>query len=136
MSYLRTDRPGLGSYSRVPNWAWEFYPPPYNFLAPAPVRGPRGQVAPEEAALVSSGFSGCGGSCGCGGTCGSALRNIRGVGQGLLNTGLFESGDMSTWGWGEYLVIAGGIYLVGSLFGDAKKVGRKSSKAARVFVAS
>jgi hypothetical protein len=56
--------PGLGSYQRIGNWSWEFYPPPYDFLAP-PASAPRpGSLLPEERDQPTLGL-GCGATCSC-----------------------------------------------------------------------
>jgi hypothetical protein len=136
---------GFGDYEHTGNWSWEFYPPPYDFLAPknsvampAPVlytpqhyAGPRG-----------TGVSGCG----CGGTCGGCGGgHSHGMGQDdsttaaptTLNLGtLFSSGlDFTSWGIGEWAIAGLGAYLVISLFSDVskgtKKVTRSVSSARR-----
>jgi hypothetical protein len=102
---------GLGAYQRVGDWTWEFDgPEAYAFLNPL-------DSAPQPAPILS----GLGG-CGCGGTCGGCGDgHSHGMGQatgGVLGTGLFSSTDISTWGWGEWVAVAGAVYLGGSLIGD------------------
>lgn len=110
---------GLGFYDDTGNYSWEFYPPPYDFLAPGPGDPAPGMVAPEEANLTN----GLGG-CGCGGSCCSSSK---GVGQIDLSNILptfytpFASSDISTWGWEEWGIILAGGYLVISMIGDAAK---------------
>ncbi len=65
----------------------------------------------------------------CGGTCGE-----KGMGQtstGLFGTGLFVSSDPTTWGVGEYAVIAVGGYLAINMISDAQSAGRGVKKAYR-----
>lgn len=108
-------------YDQTRNWSYLFYPPPYNFLAP-PARLAPGQLVPED--VLQPRGMGC---ADCGGTC-------DGLGQastGLFGTGLFVSADPSTWGWGEYAVLAGGGYLAISLISDAQSAGGAVRKAYR-----
>jgi hypothetical protein len=115
MAYL-TQR-GMGSYDQVGDRTWEYYPPPYDFLAP------RDSVAIPAPILYTpgGGLSGLGG-CGCGGTCGGCGDHSHGM--GLFDTGL----DMSGWGLPEYGVLAGAAFLVYSLVSGGRKA-RKSSRA-------
>lgn len=117
---------GIGDYQPVADYSFEFYPPPYNFLAPADSRAIPPPVLPIKNGL------GCG--CGCGGGC----AENQGLGQGLFNTGLFTSANPSTWGWGEWAALGVGLYFAGSLIGDvgrgasaAGKSGRRLSRKAR-----
>lgn len=115
-------------YQQTPDYSWLFFPPPYNFLAP-PAKLPKpGQIAPENV-FQSMGLSGtCNGMgcASCGGTCGMGQ-----AGNGLFGTGLFVSSDPTTWGVGEYAVIAIGGYLVISMVSDAQSAGRATKKAYR-----
>lgn len=113
-------------YIAVPNYSWEFWPPPYNFLAPPSVLAKPGQVQPQDLMQISPTGLGCtGGACNCGGAC-------KGLGQaGLFGTGLFESLDTSTWGWGEWASIAVGGYLVIKLFLDAQTAGAATKRTYR-----
>jgi hypothetical protein len=57
------------------------------------------------------------------------LGQVRNYGLGLFDSG----GDWTSWGVGEWLTIAGGVYFVMSIFGDVgrgvgKVRGRRSSK--------
>lgn len=97
---------GLSGYERTGNWTWEFYPPPYDFLAPGNSR----PVLPFV-------YPGRGVGCGCGGSCGGACHG----GLGLFDSGL----DLSQWGLGEWAAVGIGVYLVTSLMGDAGRAGRK-----------
>jgi hypothetical protein len=120
---------GIGDYRNTGDWTWEFDPAPYDFLAPADSAVmPPPVIAPGA---FSGGLSGCGGGCGCGGRCSDGC----GLGQtGLFGTNLFESMDISTWGFGEWGAIAVGAYLLVSLMSDTKSVAKsvsKSSKARR-----
>jgi hypothetical protein len=114
MAYMR--QRGVGSYSPVGNWSWLYYPPPYDFLAPAdsvPI------AAPVLFTPAVSGLGGC--PCGCAGGCGARA--------GL---GLFESGfDWSQWGIGEWTAAAVGGYLALSVVGDLFKVGRVTARGYR-----
>jgi len=118
MAYL-LQRPGagLGEYDKTGNWFWEFYPPPYDFLAPRP-------AAKMPAPILGLGGCSCGGTGRCGGGCGHH--------HGL---GLFESGlDWSQWGIPEWTVAIGGSYLVLSLMGDLFRVGRTVSRPVKGYV--
>lgn len=110
---------GIGAYDNTGNWEWEYYPPPYDFLAPA------NGVAMPPPILAKRGVG-----CDCGGTCGGCGDHSHSSGIGL-----FDSTDFATWGWAEYLAIGGGLYLLFSLLGDAKsgakKVQRVRSKSRR-----
>lgn len=68
--------------------------------------------------------------CGCAGGCG--LFGLTMDGTGLLGTGLFSGGaDLSTWGIGEYAVLAFGAYAVWSLVSDVKTGAGKVRKRMR-----
>jgi len=114
--------PGFGAYQQTGDWSWEFFGPNADaFLAPA-------DSAPQPAPVL-----GMSGDCGCGGTCGGCGGHDHGMGQtsgGVLGTGLFSSTDISTWGWGEWLTVAAGVYLGGSLLGD---VGRGASSVRKSY---
>jgi hypothetical protein len=100
---------GLSGYQHTGDWTWEYYPPPYDFLAPR-----------NSAAVPPFVYPARGVGCGCGGSCGGACHG------GL---GLFESGlDLSQWGLGEWAAAALGVYLIGSLMGDAGRAGRQVRK--------
>jgi hypothetical protein len=71
--YTRGGR-GMGEYEKTGNWSWEFFPPPYAFLAPpdsAPMPAP---VITGEGRGVGCTGVGCTGGCGCNGACGGARR--------------------------------------------------------------
>lgn len=130
MSYMR--QRGLGEYEHTGDWGWEYYPPPYDFLAPsdsvpmpAPILGRRrGPVVafssanrggfPARRPIVAPGVGGCH----CGGTCGHCKAGL----------GLFDSMDFTTWGVGEWATVALGVYLLSSMFGDTRRVARSVSK--------
>jgi hypothetical protein len=117
--YLRQgglfEQSGIGDYEKTGNWEWEYYPPPYDFLAPR-------DSAAMPAPILQRGV-GCGGdSCNCGGTCGGAPA---------AGMGLFDSMDFTTWGVGEWGTIAVGAYIVISLFNDAGRATRTIRKATR-----
>lgn len=102
MAYLTQNRPGMGEYDKSGNWGWEFFPPPYDFLAPRP-------AAAMPAPILGMGGCGCGGRGGCGGGCASHRHGM----------GLFESGlDWSQWSIPEWTLVAVGSYLVISFLGD------------------
>ena len=115
---LGTRSRGFGSYDKTGDWEWMYYPPPYDFLAPAD------SVAVPAPILYtpSRGLSGCG----CGGTCGGCGDDHS---HGL---GLFDSGfDLSGWGVAEWGTVAFGVYVLAKVFGDAKRVGTKVRKVSR-----
>jgi hypothetical protein len=104
MAYMRQG--GLGSYDHTGDWSWEFYPPPYDFLAPA------NAAAMPAPILLTPGGGLSGAGCGCGGSCGGCGGHSHGM-------GLFESGfDWTQWGAGEWTVAGVGSYLAVSLMGD------------------
>jgi hypothetical protein len=110
---------GIGAYENSGDWTWMFNPYEYSFLNPA-----------DSKAQPAFGFSGLSG-CGCGGKCGGCggHSHDHGLGQGLFNTGLFESTDISTWGWGEWGVVAAGVYLGVSVVSDVIGAGRSVGSA-------
>ena len=120
MAYMK--QRGVGSYRNSGDWTWEFYPPPYDFLAPS-------DSAPMPApVLFTPGVGGLSG-CHCGGRCGGHGCGRGGVAGGL---GLFDSGlDLSQWGIGEWAIAGAGLYLALSLFGDTRKVAGKVRVASR-----
>jgi hypothetical protein len=103
------------AYRQTSDWTWEFYPPPYNFLAPGGGHGPAAPVLYTPAA----GLGGCGCGCNGHGSCGGGL-------------GLFESGfDWTQWSVGEWTVAAVGSYLAVSLFSDMARAGHKVRRSLR-----
>lgn len=124
MSYLRQNslferlgigatRRGVGDYDRVGDWTWEYYPPPYDFLAPAD-----SVAIPAPLLYTQRGMSGCH----CGGTCGGCSRGM----------GLFDSGfDISQWGTPEWVAAGVGFYLVAKILGDLGRGGQKIRRAVR-----
>ena len=117
MAYL-TQR-GIGAYDPVGDWRWEYYPPPYDFLAPADSHAvPAPILFPASAGRTAG--RGIGG-CGCGGSCGGCGGHSHGI-------GLFDSTDFATWGVAEWSVIAGGVYLLFSLWGDTKRGASRVSR--------
>ena len=108
---------GIGSYDKTGDWTWEYYPPPYDFLAPAD------SVAMPAPVLQGMGGCGCGGSCG---GCGGRHEHKHGM-------GLFDSMDWTTWGAGEWTAIAVGAYVLMSLVGDTKRTAVRSRAAAKAF---
>jgi hypothetical protein len=132
---------GIGEYDKVGNWAWQYYPPPYDFLAPTDsvaIPAPILYTPPEMSGHYHPG--GLGG-CSCGGTCGacSAAPHVHsfsgvtspGYPAGPGGLGLFDSMDMTSWGAGEWLVVGVGGYLAISIFGDLLKGGRAVRKTVR-----
>lgn len=115
MAYLSQRRMGMGSYDKVGDWGWEFYPPPYDFLAPL-------DSVPVPAPILytpGGGLSGCHCGGGCGGSCAHGM-------------GLFESGlDMTQWGAGEWITAGLGLYLLGSFMGDVGRAKQSVSKSVR-----
>lgn len=118
MAYMR--QYGLGEYDKTGDWTWEFYPPPYNFLAPADsvaIPAPVLYTRPRRSGL---GGCACAGACGGSGACGDH--------SGL---GLFESGfDVSQWGVGEWVAAAAISYLAVSIVGD---LGRGAQRVQRTY---
>lgn len=121
MAYMRQQ--GLGSYSPVGDWSWLYYPPPYDFLAPAD------SVALPAPVLFTPGGNGLGCACG-----GSDRCGCRPGGLGLFDSGL----DLNQWGVAEWGVVAGGAYLAMKLLGDVfavrqtvRRHGRKRAAAKR-----
>jgi len=104
---------GMGEYDQVGDWSSEFFPPPYDFLADQPA------AIPAPILYTPAGL-GNAAACRCGGTCG----HCRGL-------GLFDSMDFTTWGWSEWGMVAGGLYLLGSVLGDVGRTKRKISKTVR-----
>ncbi len=78
------------------SWTWEFYPPPYAFLAPR-------NASPMPAPLISASGRGLG----CDGKPCAKCAAAR-VGMGLFDGGLV----VTTWSLAEWL-IAGGAVVVG-----------------------
>lgn len=113
MSYL-PQRRGLSGYVNSGDWTWEYYPPPYEFLAP---RSAHAMVAPIL-------YPARGVGCGCGGGCGGACHS---AGLGLFDSGL----DLSQWGVGEWAAVGLGAYLLVSAFGDVKRVGGRIRRSGR-----
>jgi|SRR5882672_3913716 len=77
MSYVR----GAGDYTKVADWRWQWYPPPYR--AVSPVQAPKSNYYPTYASASEMGL-GCAGGCSCGGTCGK--------GMGLTHPGPWQLG--------------------------------------------
>lgn len=122
MGYIRA---GLGDYDRSGDWSWEFFPPPYDFLAPpdsapqpAPIMRGNRIVLPTPIVLAPKGVGDCG--CGCNGA---------GDCHGL---GLFDAGfDYTRWGAPEWTFIGVGAYLTLSLVGDLFTAGRTVKRGYR-----
>ena len=105
---------GVGAYDRVGDWSWEYFGPnAFAFLDPADSTP---QPAPHLHGM---------GDCGCGGKCGGCGGHSHGMGQGLLNTGLFQSTDVSTWSWMEWAVLGLGVWGAANILGDVRS-GAKS----------
>ena len=116
MAYLR--QRGIGAYSHSGDWTWEYYPPPYDFLAPA-----------DSVAMPAPVVNGLGG-CHCGGTCGGCGGHSHGM-------GLFDSGlDYSGWGLAEFAVVGAGVYLGVSLISDLFSAGRTVGRVRRAYRAA
>ena len=118
MAYLR--QVGLQGYEHSGDWSWEFYPPPYDFLAP-----PDGVAMPAPV-LYTPPASGPGLGCACGGSCGHCSSASGGL-------GLFDSGmDLTQWGAGEYVAAAGvaflGYKLLSGLMSTTRTVKRSIRK--------
>ena len=64
--------------------------------------------------------------CACGGSCCGGLGGLTFDGTGLLGTGLFSGGtDLSTWGAGEYGVLATAAYMLYSTVFTTRAAARK-----------
>lgn len=123
MAYMKQNlvtrgrRGGVAGYQNVGRWDWEFYPPPYDWLAPK-------NSAPQPAPILG----GRGMGCACSGSCGGGGCN---KGMGLFDTPF----DVSTWGMQEWAIAGIGAYLLISLLGDLKgakkRVVRYQRKSAR-----
>ena len=99
-------------YQNVGDWTAEFYPPPYDFMAPPQTGWASGHTHD---------CGGCGGGCGC--------ASCKGL-------GLFDSGlDVTQWGAAEWAVAALGVYLAMNILGDVsggvKRVKRFSTRRRR-----
>lgn len=118
MAYLN-QRGGLGAYDHTGDWSWEYYPPPYDFLAPAD-----STAMPAPFITSNGGLSGCG----CGGSCGGCGGHSHGM-------GLFDSGlDLTQWGVPEWSIAGLGLYTLFKLLGDTKRATsavRKSSRRSK-----
>jgi hypothetical protein len=93
-----------------------------------------GQLLPAHPVIYPQFIAPKGLGCGCAGMgCGCAgVGGLTMDGTGLLGTGLFSGGmDLSTWGVGEYLVLAFGAYAVYSLVSDVGKGARNVRKRLR-----
>jgi hypothetical protein len=53
------------------------------------------------------------------------------ISQATAPGGLFSTLDVTQWGWGEWVVVFGGLYFVGSLMGDTKRAVRKTTAASK-----
>ena len=120
MSYIR--QRGAGDYENSGNWTWEHWPPPFDHWAPT-------NSAVQPSPVLGGGGLGCAsgdGGCGC-------PANTAGLGQtGLLGTGLFAGGlNPSTWGIGEWSVVAVGGFLTVKLLGSNPTIQRSTKKAKR-----
>lgn len=117
---------GFGEYLNTPDMApypgtalvehWgghmgvgRYVPTDNYFLTPAGEAGVRG---------MGCGCAGLGCDCGLGQT-------------GIFGTSLFESGDPSTWGWGEWATVGVGAYIVFSVLFTTKSVARASHRKGR-----
>ncbi len=120
---------GVGAYDRVGDWTWEYFGPNADaFLDPA-------DSTPQPAPTLPDPAWGLG-DCGCGGKCGGCGdKHQHGVGQatsgGLLNTGLFASTDMSTWGWPEWAVLGLGVWGAANILGDVRSGARSVRRSFR-----
>lgn len=122
------EQSGIGDYENTGNWAWEFYPPPYNFLAPADSVAMPPPVLGGAAVVPRSPGLGCGGSsCSCGGTCSGA------AGHDHAGLGLFDSMDWTTWGVGEWTAIGIGAYVLLSVIGDTRRGVARTKSAGQAF---
>jgi hypothetical protein len=110
-------RRGMGDYKNVGNWSWEFYPPPYDFLAP---RDSTPQPAPV---LFPRGIGGCGCGCngapgGCGGHgVGDITADLTAAMSGnfgpiIADAQTFLSGSMIG-GIPNWMLLIGGVGLLG-----------------------
>ena len=115
---------GMGAYDRVGDWTWEYNGPnAFAFLDPA-------DSAPQPAPHLPDAAWGLG-DCGCGGKCGGCGGHQHGMGQGLLNTGLFASTDISQWSWMEWAALGVGVWGAANILGDVSKGARSVRKSFR-----
>jgi hypothetical protein len=119
MAYMR--QRGLSAYDHSGDWTWEFYPPPYDFLAPAD-----SAAIPAPILLNPGSRGGLSGGCGCGGSCGGC-GGSHSHGMGLFDTGL----DLTGWGMPEYAIVGIGLYALFKIIGDTKRVSGAVRKSAR-----
>lgn len=59
--------------------------------------------------------------------------SIGGLSINVMSPTGYFTGSITDWGIAEWGTIAGGLYLVGSFWGDVKSVSRKTRKAARAY---
>lgn len=122
MSYKRSR--GTAGYANSGDWTWEHWPPPFTQWGPS-------DPAPQPSPYLGGGGLGCSS---CSGGCGDPM----GLGQtssgGLFGTGLFAGGlSPSTWGVGEWAVVALGGYAGIKLIGanpSVKSGGKRARRAA------
>jgi hypothetical protein len=58
-------------------------------------------------------------------------KGLADISQATAPGGLFSTLDVTQWGWGEWVVVFGGLYFVGSLLGDTKRAARKTVAAGK-----
>src|SRR5437588_4373565 len=78
MPYVR----GTGDYTKVPDWRWQWYPPPYRRMSP--VQAPKSNYYPTYAPASQMGL-GCAGECSCGGKCGMGAIDFSVQGTGIAD---------------------------------------------------
>jgi hypothetical protein len=124
---------GLASYFGTPSY----------FMTPAGQEGIRGMGYYEQRTAPQPGpgtqlverWTGMG----CGLGCNKGMGGLTMDGSGIFGTGIFGTGvtmsDVSTWGPGEWAVVALGAYTLFSLVNDLKRggaaVGRKAKAVSR-----
>ena len=127
--YMHGNSAGLGAYANVGDWTWEFNGIEYAGMDPA-------DSAAQPAPILGKGM-GCAdpahpcSSCKSGGGCGGHSHGVGQTSAGIFGTGLFASGDVTTWGIGDWACVLAGVYLIGSLVGDVNAGATKVRRSVR-----
>jgi hypothetical protein len=82
MAYARQG--GAGAYSKIQDWTWLYYPPPYRFASKA--QGPKGPYYPQYASAQYMGL----GCANCGGGCNGTGDTTTGLDFSLRSTSLAD----------------------------------------------
>ena len=132
---------GMGQYVEFFECAYPQVLPdamaPYLTLNSGGVNAALASEVPQQMSYTGMGCVGCGNpglGCGCGGGCagGCGLAALTMDGTGLFGTGLFANPfDFSTWGTGEYIALALGLYTMYALTSTTKAEYRRASRGVR-----